>query len=143
MTQSRPLGVTLIALLAGLQAVLAGYHTLQYLHILPFGLGPLSFFGFDLFGAVLWGATTLAYLWVARMLWNLEESGWIFAVMLAIWVLVFDLLSILGGTSLQAEMTSILVSAAILFYCLWPGTRQHFADSRGDVMPNPGESLTS
>jgi hypothetical protein len=34
-------------LLARLQAVIAGYHALQFLHMLPFSLGPMTFFGLD------------------------------------------------------------------------------------------------
>jgi hypothetical protein len=53
----------LLALLAGLAAVIAAYHTLQCLHILPFWLGPMSFFAFDLLGALLWGVTAACFVW--------------------------------------------------------------------------------
>src|SRR3954452_14703417 len=76
MTQSRPFGVTLLASLCGLQAVIAAYHTLQFLHILPVTLGQVSFYGFDLLGALIWGVSAACYLWAARMLWQMEEEGW-------------------------------------------------------------------
>ena len=68
MQKSRPFGVTLLAILAGLGAVVAIWHTLQFLHILPVrletALGNVHFFTFDIFGAILWG-TSGADLWVA------------------------------------------------------------------------------
>ena len=39
----RPIGVTILAILAGIAAVIAVYHTLQFLHILPFTLGEMRF----------------------------------------------------------------------------------------------------
>jgi hypothetical protein len=124
--QSRPFGVTLIALLALLQALIAAFHTLQFLHILPFSLGPMTVFGFDLLGAILWGASALAYLWAARALWQMEESGWMFAVLLSGWIVILDVIELIGVTPLQAVLPSLVVSAIVLIYCLWPGTRDAF-----------------
>ena len=36
----RPFGVVLLAILAGLEALVAAWHTLQYLGIVPVTLGP-------------------------------------------------------------------------------------------------------
>jgi hypothetical protein len=124
---SRPLGVTLIALLAALQAIIAGYHTLQYLNLMPFRVGDYVFFGFNLLAAVLWAVTALCYLWAARSLWQMERPGWMFATLLAGWVLILDVVSLLGGTAFDALLPSILISAAVLIYCLWPGTRDKFS----------------
>ncbi len=35
MSKKRPLGITILAVLVALAAVVAAYHTLQFLHILP------------------------------------------------------------------------------------------------------------
>ena len=130
MTQSRPFLVTVLSLLAGLLAVIAAIHTLQFLHILPFSLGPMTVFGFDLLGALLWGATTLAYLWAARSLWQMEEAGWMFMTILAGWVVILDIIEIIGQSSIQSVLPSLVVSGAILIYCLWPGTRDQFDTAR-------------
>jgi hypothetical protein len=46
--KTRPFGVTLLAILAGIAAFLAIVHTLQFLHLLPFNLGgTVRFFAFD------------------------------------------------------------------------------------------------
>jgi hypothetical protein len=140
MTQSRPFLVTILALLAGLLAVIAAYHTLQYLHILPFTRGPMTVFGFDLLGAILWGATCLAYLWAARSLWQMEESGWMFMTILSGWVVILDIIELIGQTSLQAVLPSLVVSGAILIYCLWPGTRDKFDTARVHSTLTPGST---
>jgi len=126
MTNSRPIGVTILTGLAVLAAIIAGFHTLQYLHILPFSLGPMSFFGFDLLGALLWGVNTAIFLWVASMLWNLNQSGWLFVVIIAAWNLVLAILNVIGQSTLSAMLPSILVSGVVLLYCLLPGTREAF-----------------
>ncbi len=138
MSQSRPFGVTLLSLLAWLQAIIAGYHTLQYLHILPFSLGPMTFFGADLLAAVLWGLTAAIYVWAALKLWQLDIRGWSFAALLAGWILIFDVLEAVGATPLSAVLPSMLVSALVLIYCLLPGTRDHF--SEGGVRAVPATS---
>jgi hypothetical protein len=114
-------------LLAGLQAIVCAYHALQYLHILPFRLGNYTFFGFDFLAAALWGVTALCWLWAARSLWQMEQQGWRFATILAGWILILDFVSLLSGTSFEAVGVSLLVSAAVLIYCLWPGTRDNFS----------------
>ena len=97
MTQHRPIGITILAILSGIAAVIAAIHTLQYLHLLPFFLGPMMFFGFDLWAALLWGVLTLIYLWVMRMLWNVDPQGWMFLVILSALNLGLALLSAIGG----------------------------------------------
>jgi hypothetical protein len=129
-TQSRPFAVTLLALLAGLQALIAAYHTLQYLHILPFNLGPMSVFGFDLLGAILWGVSALCYLWAARSLWAMEEQGWMFVTILSGWIVILDVLELIGATTFSAVAPSLILSAIVLIYCLWPGTRDKFDNGR-------------
>ncbi len=52
--RSRPIGVTILAILAGVLAVLAGIHTLQSLGILPFMIGPFAVRAFSLFNAIMW-----------------------------------------------------------------------------------------
>ena len=128
MTRHRPIGVTILAILSGVAAVIAAIHTLQYLHLLPFILGPLMFFGFDLWGALLWGALAAIYIWVTKMLWNVEPQGWMFVVILSALNIGLALLSALGGTSLATEMPAILVNGVILIYCLTPGIKRAFGE---------------
>ena len=126
MTRSRPFGISVLAVLAGLAGVIAAYHTLQYLHILPFSLGNMSFWGFDLWGAFLWGITTVVYAWVVAMLWNVQPAGWLYLVLISAWNLLMVVLSVLGGTALSALTPALVINAAVLIYCLLPGTKRAF-----------------
>jgi hypothetical protein len=128
MSKSRPFGVTILAILAGIAAFFAVLHTLQMLHLFPISgpLGVFSFFTFDLLGALLWGLMAAIYIWLVRMLWNLDPQGWLFLVIISIFNLILALVSILGRSSFQAMLPSILVNGVILIYCLLPGTKEAF-----------------
>ena len=128
MTRSRPIGITILAILSGVAAVIAAIHTLQYLHLMPFFLGPMTFFGFDLWGALMWGVSTAIYLWVTRMLWNVDPQGWMFVVIISALNIGLALLSTLGGSTLAAELPAILINAVVLIYCLTPGIKSAFGD---------------
>lgn len=125
----RPFGITVIAILAGIATVLAAIHTLQYLHLLPFFLGNMAFFGFDLWGAILWGIMTVIYAWVVVNLWNMNPQGWMFLVLLSSLNLVLDVISIIGQTTFSAVAPSIVVNAAVLLYCLTPGVKRAFGEN--------------
>jgi hypothetical protein len=126
MTRHRPLGITILAIVAGIAGVIAAYHTLQYLHILPFSLGDMRFWGFDLWGAILWGLTTFVYAWVVSMLWNLNPSGWLFLVLISAWNLIMVVISVLGASTVSAYAPTLLINGLILIYCLLPGTKRAF-----------------
>jgi hypothetical protein len=124
----RPIGITILAILAGIATVIAAIHTLQYLHLFPFFLGPMAFFGFDLLGALLWGVTTLIYAWVTRMLWNVNPQGWLFLVILSALNIGLALLGAIGGSTLSAELPYLIFNALVLGYCLLPGVKAAFGD---------------
>lgn len=126
MTRQRPFGVTLLAALSGLMALVAVIHTLQMLHLFPLFLGPVRFFTFDFFGAILWGFSAAIWIWVTRMLWQLDQQGWLFVVVLSALNLVLAVLSVLGASSLQAMLPSIVIDGVVLLYALLPGTRAAF-----------------
>jgi hypothetical protein len=128
MTQHRPIGVTVLAIFSAIAAIVGAIHTLQNLHLLPFFLGPMTFFGFDLWGAVLWGILTLIYIWVTRMLWNVEAQGWMFLVIVSALNLILAVLSAIGGSTLAAELPAIVINAVVLIYCLTPGVKRAFGE---------------
>jgi hypothetical protein len=126
-TRERPFGVTILAILAAIGALLAAYHTLQYLGLVAFHLGPMAFFGFNFWGALLWGVCVLCWLWAMRALWAMEAQGWMFVVLISGFNLIMAALSILGASTFQALLPAILVNGAILLYCLVPSTKEAFA----------------
>ena len=126
MAQERPIGVTILAVLALLGAVNAAIYTLQMLHLLPTYLGPVAFWQFSLIGAALWGFLVLIWLGVAGMLLNLHPQGWNFMMLISAFTLFFGFLSILGGSSWESMSTIMIISAAVLIYCMLPGTKRAF-----------------
>jgi len=122
----RPIGITILALLALLAALAALLQTLQMLHILPFFLGPVRFFTFDLIGAIVWGVMTALYAWLFRMLWIVNLRGWLFVIVLAVLNLVMAGLSILGASTLVAMLPSVIVNVVVLVYALSPGVKDAF-----------------
>jgi hypothetical protein len=126
MTQNRPIGVTFIAILAILGAINALIVTLQYLHILPVYVGQVAFYTFSLIGAFFWVLIIFFFLWLFRMLWEMQPQGWMFAIIIAGFTLLFDFIALIGGTSWEVLIAGIIVSALILIYCLLPGTKKAF-----------------
>ena len=128
MEKKRPIGVTLLAVLAGFAAVVAIIHTLQMLHLWPVTgpLGQFKFFTFDFLGALLWGLLAAIYIWVVRMLWAVDPQGWLFVVVLATLNITFDLFSVIGGTPWEAVTVSLFINSLVLIYGLLPGTKEAF-----------------
>ena len=132
MAKKRPFGVTLLAHLAGAATIVALVHTLQMLHLLPISgpFGQAHFFTFDLLGALLWGVMGLVYLWVFRMLWNLDPQGWMFVVVIAVFNLILAFLSLIGASTWQSMLPALLVNGLILIYGMLPGTKATFDNAR-------------
>src|SRR5512136_1634928 len=76
--KKRPIGVTILAILAGIAAVLAGVHTLQSLGIFPYVIGPVKLHSFNLWNALMWGLMVWVYVWLAQMLWRVDPQAWLF-----------------------------------------------------------------
>lgn len=126
MEKSRPLGVTILAFLAILGAVNALIYTLQMLHILPVFIGPIAFFEFSLIGAFFWGLLFFIWLWVFRMLWEVNPQGWMFMMVLSLLNLVFGIINVIGASSWQAMAPIIIISGLVFIYCMLPGTKEAF-----------------
>jgi hypothetical protein len=126
MEKSRPLGVTILAFLAILGAMNALIYTLQMLHLLPIFIGPVAFFEFSLVGAFFWGLLFFIWLWVFRMLWEVNPQGWMFMTLLSVLNLVFGIINVIGASSWQAMAPIIIISGLVLIYCLMPGTKEAF-----------------
>jgi hypothetical protein len=124
--KQRPIGVTILAGLAVVAAILAAIHTLQFLGIFPFLLGPFSFRSFSFFYALMWGLLVWVYIWLVQMLWRVDSQAWIFLVIITIFNLCIDFIAILGATTWQDLSLSLFLNSIILIYCMLPGVRQAF-----------------
>ena len=126
MEKTRPLGVIILAFLAILGAINALIYTLQMLHILPVFIGNVAFFEFSLIGAFFWGLLFFIWLWVFRMLWDVQPQGWMFVVLISLLNLIFGIISVIGASDWEAMAPIIVISGLVLIYCLLPGTKQAF-----------------
>ncbi|MCJ7444458.1 MAG: hypothetical protein MUO26_08010 [Methanotrichaceae archaeon] len=116
----RPFVIMLLAILALLGFAQAAVVTLQMLHLLPVWMGPMNFWIFNLWGALMWGIMAFIYLWLFRMLWNVMPQGWLFLVIISGLNLILAILSILGASTWRSMMPAISINGFILFYCLMP-----------------------
>jgi hypothetical protein len=127
-TKERPIGVTILAILAGIAAVLAAIHALQFLGILPFFIGPsgykVHFFSF--WNALMYGLLVWVYIWLTTMLWRVEPQAWMFLVIVTMFYLILDLFMLIGASTWEDVSISIIVNAIILLYCMLPGVRSAF-----------------
>ena len=124
--RTRPIGVTILAVLAGIVAVLCAVHLLQSLAIFPYLIGPISVRGFNLWNAIMWGLLLWVYIWLVQMLWRVDRGAWLFLVIITIWNLIVDFLIIFGVPDFSDVSLSFLLNGVILIYCMLPGVREAF-----------------
>ncbi len=127
-TKHRPFGATLLAILAGIAAVLAAFHLLQSLGILPYVIGPFTVqTGFNLWNAIMWGLMVWVWVWVAQMLWRVDPQAWLFLAVITVFNLIIDFTYLIGSSTQWSDISlSFIVNAVILIYIMLPGVRQAF-----------------
>jgi len=125
--QKRPVGVTVLAILAGVAAFFSVLHVLQALGILPFFIGPFPVRTFSLWYALMWGLMVWVYIWLVQMLWNVDRQAWIFLAVITVFNLVLDFTILLVQNTTWSDVSvSFLLNGLILIYCMLPGVRQSF-----------------
>jgi len=97
--KQRPVGVTILAILAGVAAVLAAINALQFLGILPFFVGPVAFRTFSFWYALMWGLMVWVYIWLVQMLWRVDPAAWLFLVIITLFELTLDFVAMLGSST--------------------------------------------
>jgi hypothetical protein len=122
---NRPIGVTVLAILAGVLAVLAGIATLRFLGLFPF-LGPLNIRIFNLWYALMYGLLTWVWAWLAQMLWRVDPSAWMFLAVITVFNLTIDFVIMITGGDWYDVNVSVILNALILLYIILPGTRRAF-----------------
>ena len=126
--KERPIGVTILAILAGIAAVLAAIHALQFLGIIPFFIGPSGYkvHAFSFWYALMYALLVWVYIWLTTMLWRVEPQAWMFLVIITMFYLILDFFSLFGATAWDDVALSVIVNAIILIYCMLPGVRSAF-----------------
>ena len=127
--KQRPVGVTILAILAAIAAVIAAFHALQFLGLIPFFIGgpygfPIRYVNF--WYALMYGLLVWVYIWLFQMLWRVDREAWIFLVIITLFYLILDTLTLLGASTWADVSVSIIVNGIILIYCMLPGVREAF-----------------
>jgi len=130
MEKHRPIGVTVLAVLAGILAVLSAVHTLQALGIFPYFIGPIAIRGFNLWGAIMWGLMVWVWIWLVQMLWRVDPQAWLFLAVITVFNLILDFMVMLGQGTWNDVSLSFLINAVILIYAMLPGTKRAFGTGK-------------
>jgi hypothetical protein len=152
--KKRPFGVTLLAILAGVAAVLAGIHALQALGIFPYVISPLRLLtdaeyaalrelgispyfispvtghAFNLWNAFMWGLMVWVWVWLIQMLWRVDPQAWLFLAVITVFNLVMDFMMMIGSAGWSDVSLSFIVNAIILIYVMLPGTKRAFGTAK-------------
>jgi len=127
----RPIGVTLLAIGAGLAGLYQIYLILVYLGIANFNfVGKEVSFPTQQWGAALWSLIIAAiWFWVATGFWNVRAYAWSFGTFISLFTLIWGFFAILFGSTLEAESTPIFLAFIIYLYLNYPGVRDHFVQN--------------
>jgi hypothetical protein len=124
---NRPLGVTILAALAGISLVLAVVHFLQALGVLPYFIGEIAIRDFNLWYAIVWALLIWAWAWVTKALWDLNPQGWLLVLLVSGFGAIFDFINMSVATQATTDLTvSFLANVVIFAYALLPGTQKAF-----------------
>ena len=124
--KSRPFGVTVLAILAGLAAVMAGVHALQALGIFPYVFGPFSVHATNFWSFLMWALMVWVYVWLVQMLWRVDKQAWLFLAVITVFNLILGFTVSLGAGEFSDAGVSFLLNAAILIYVMLPGVKKAF-----------------
>jgi hypothetical protein len=134
---SRPIGVSLLAVGAGLIGIYELYRALIFMGIVSFNVGIGNTIEFDQpqWGQVFW-SLVLAAIWFyeAKGFWQLRAYAYSFGIFIAFFTLIWGFFSALGGSSLEAETIPWFLALVILLYLQYPGVQQHFIKTEMDRM---------
>ena len=123
----RPLGATILAVLAGAALLLAIVHLLQALGIVPYFIGPVAFRDFSLWYVLLWGLMIWVWLWVIEALWTVRPEAWLFLLIVSGFNLMFDFITMAFSSTTTTDLTASFILSGIIFgYALLPSTKRGF-----------------
>jgi hypothetical protein len=126
----RPIGVTLLAVGAGLAGLFQIWRMLVFMGVVSFNfIGREVAFDDPQWGQVLWALILAAiWFWVAVGFWNVRGYAWSFGLFVSIFTMIFGFFAVLGGSTTEAETVGWLLSIAIFFYLNYPGVRNVFME---------------
>ncbi len=132
----RPIGVSILALLAGLAALAELWRMLVFLGIANFTfVGKTVSFGTAQWGQAIWALILAAiWVWVAMGFWNVRAYAVQFGIFISLFTMVFGFMALLFGSTVEAETVPWLLAGAIFFYLSYPGVQQNFVAHEMSLM---------
>jgi hypothetical protein len=121
----RPIGVTILAFIAVILAFLNAIVMLRFLGFLPF-LGVIEGRIFSIWYALLYGLLTYIWVWLAQMLWQMDQQAWMFLAIITIFNLCIDFVVLVTGGSWYDVKFSVLINTLVLIYIMLPSVRGAF-----------------
>jgi hypothetical protein len=132
----RPIGVTLLAIGAGLAGLLEIWRALVFMGWVKWTfVGKEVSFPSPQWGQVLWALLIAAiWFWVAVGFWNVRAYAYSFGIFVSLFTLIFGFMALLFGSSVEAETAPMLLAVIIFFYLNYPGVQKHFVDKEMSLM---------
>ena len=132
----RPLGVTLLAVGAGLAALAEIWRMLVFLGIVNFTfVGKSVSFPEAQWGQAFWALILAAiWAWVAMGFWNVRAYAVQFGIFISLFTIIFGVMALLFGSTMEAETVPWLLAGAIFFYLSYPGVQQQFMEHELSLM---------
>jgi len=133
---SRPIGVTLLAIGAGVAGLFELYRMLVFLGIVSFNVVgkevtyPTAQWGMAFWALILAGI----WFWVASGFWNVRAYAWSFGNFIAIFTLIWGFMALLFGSSVEVETVPWFLALIILLYLNYPGVRNQFIQHEMSLM---------
>ena len=136
----RPIGVTLLALGAGLAGLYEIWRTLVFLGIVYFNfVGKDVSFNSPQWGQAIWAVLLAAiWFWVAEGFWNIRAYAWQFGIFISIFTVIFGFFALLGGAgTMESEFIGWLLAIRDLHVPQLPGRPRRVHGARA-VDADPG-----
>jgi hypothetical protein len=134
---NRPIGVTLLAIGAGLAGIYEIWRALVFMGVVKFTfVGNEVSFPNPQWGQVIWALIIAAiWFWVAVGFWNVRAYAWSFGIFVSIFTLIFGFFALLGGGStMESEFVGWFLALLIFFYLNYPGVREHFIKTELEML---------
>ena len=132
----RPIGVTILALGAGVAGLFELWRALVFAGVASFTfVGKAVSFPEPQWGSAFWAVLlALIWFWVAAGFWNVRVYAWSFGNFISLFTIIFGFFALLGGSTMEAESVGWLLAIGIFFYLNYPGVRDQFVQHELSLM---------
>jgi hypothetical protein len=133
---SRPIGVTLLAIGAGLAGLVELWRAAVFMGWVSWTfVGKEVSFTEPQWGQVIWAIILAAiWFWVAAGFWGVRAYAWSFGIFISLFTLIFSFFALLGSSTMEEEFGVMFLALIIFMYLNYPGVQQHFVEHEMSLM---------